>query len=384
MSGRPSLVASARLADAIGRETADLRVRLHEATLRCAAYRAAGRPDVAADVVAEQRALVADFARRLGPLLAGAAVEREAERVLAGTGELELLPDAGSDAWDEDEVLRDVATVQRLDGEAAPAHPDEPAATARRDGRHLHRMPVVVSALAAAAAAIAFVLTGPLPSPSQTLASAGTDQPDASGSDGAAADGHDSATLDRAGAGEVGQDAADEQAWLLERRRRAARPTADDPTRDVSDTLGDLQTLVGHLASGLPAEVLDLLGTTTTTAADRLGPVGADGLPLPLSDDATDVEARPDEGAEAPEASSQTGATAQTDAGTDDPSADTQGTDTAPPAGDDTTADEPDADQTDGDGAAADDVGANDPWHRDAAADGWLLRGDDVEGPTGW
>lgn len=91
----PSGYAARRLGEELRREVADLRVRLQETTLRSDAYLAAGYPEAAAEVVAEQRQLIARFHARVDRSTAAASVEAEAERVLAaapGSAEFELAP----------------------------------------------------------------------------------------------------------------------------------------------------------------------------------------------------------------------------------------------------------------------------------------------------
>ena len=79
----PSDRASARLRGDVSREVADLRLQLEEAALRSDAYLQAGYPEEAAEVVDEQRQLLSRFQARLRQSMSEAAVEAEAERVLA-------------------------------------------------------------------------------------------------------------------------------------------------------------------------------------------------------------------------------------------------------------------------------------------------------------
>lgn len=81
--GCPSDAARDRLADALHHEVAELRLRMSETALRSDALRQAGHPDAAAEVVAEQRELLRGFNRRVEAAVAAAAVEREAEEVVA-------------------------------------------------------------------------------------------------------------------------------------------------------------------------------------------------------------------------------------------------------------------------------------------------------------
>lgn len=89
----PSAYAAERLRGDVTRQIADLRCRLREATLRSDAYLAAGRPDAAAEVLAEQRALVAGFHDRIATSVSGARVEAEAEAVLTDVGLASLSPE---------------------------------------------------------------------------------------------------------------------------------------------------------------------------------------------------------------------------------------------------------------------------------------------------
>lgn len=87
-SGRASLEGRRRLSGALRREVGDLEIRLEEAELRSAAFEEAGLHSEAARVLQESRELVQDFHQRLNSALAQAAVEREAERILASSDDV--------------------------------------------------------------------------------------------------------------------------------------------------------------------------------------------------------------------------------------------------------------------------------------------------------
>ncbi len=87
-SGRASEATTGRLRGALRREVGDLEVRLEEAQLRSSAFRSAGLDREAAEVLEESRAMVDAFHRRLEASLAEAAVEREAERIFAGSEDI--------------------------------------------------------------------------------------------------------------------------------------------------------------------------------------------------------------------------------------------------------------------------------------------------------
>lgn len=89
----------------MSREVADLRVRLEEASLRSDAYLQAGYPEEAAEVVDEQRRLISRFRARLEQSMSEAAVEAEAERVLAAVPGSDVLSDRPTPT-DEDSRLR--------------------------------------------------------------------------------------------------------------------------------------------------------------------------------------------------------------------------------------------------------------------------------------
>lgn len=108
-AGQPARIpADQRLRGDVARQVADLRCRLREASLRADALLAAGYRCEAAAAVAEQRALVSGFERRLATALADVSVEREAERVLAAAS-----------AWHE--ARRALARGAVADGAARPA-----------------------------------------------------------------------------------------------------------------------------------------------------------------------------------------------------------------------------------------------------------------------
>ena len=366
VTGRPSLVASARLADAIGREVADLRVRLEEASLRSDAYREAGQTRAAAQVVDEQRALVAGFADRLGSVLAGAAVEREAEDVLAGTGDLARLGHPQSDA----NAPHGDAAQGRTTVADAPAAPQEPAPAPSR----ARRLPVVASALATAAAVVAFVLAAPPSPPPQTLAAAGSDQPDAPGADGAPLGGSSSSGRTEITAAQTDTPAEGAPAGATGNEEAAAAPTAPR-TRDVTDALVDLQDLVGHLASGLPAQVLHLL------AADP-GTDPAPSLPLPATDTGDDAPSWQPDGTSAAGTDTD-GAPAETEATGADATSSQDEAGTTPDGTTDPAADG-------GDRAGEQDptvghAGTDNPWQRSSSSeDSWLLPEDGSGQTSGW
>ena len=79
----PSVAARQRLRSQLQREIAEFKVRMSEATLRSSAYLELGAPEAAAEVAAEQQELIDGFRERVDAVVSGAAVEREAERVLA-------------------------------------------------------------------------------------------------------------------------------------------------------------------------------------------------------------------------------------------------------------------------------------------------------------
>jgi hypothetical protein len=81
--GRPSPAAQARLADSVRRELGDLEVRIEEARLRAEVFRVSGRPDAAAEALAEQQNLLTSFATRLQSAVSSSVVERDAEDVVA-------------------------------------------------------------------------------------------------------------------------------------------------------------------------------------------------------------------------------------------------------------------------------------------------------------
>lgn len=90
---RPSHRAEERLRAAVTRDVADLRLQLEEASLRSDALLWAGHPEAAAEVVDEKRELVSRFESRLRQRLSEAAVEAEAERVLAAAPGAAVLSD---------------------------------------------------------------------------------------------------------------------------------------------------------------------------------------------------------------------------------------------------------------------------------------------------
>lgn len=105
-SGAPSQRAAERLRAGVSRDVADLRLQLEEASLRSDALLWAGYPAQAAEVVDEKRELVSRFEARLRQRLSEAAVEAEAERVLAA---------ASAD------LPRSSASAERSAGRSSPA-----------------------------------------------------------------------------------------------------------------------------------------------------------------------------------------------------------------------------------------------------------------------
>lgn len=87
-TGRASAEATRRFGGALRREVGDLEVRLEEAQLRSDAFLRAGLEVEAARVLDESRDLVDQFHERLNRALAEAAVEREAEQVLASSSDV--------------------------------------------------------------------------------------------------------------------------------------------------------------------------------------------------------------------------------------------------------------------------------------------------------
>lgn len=97
-SGRPSTETTRRFGGALRREVGDLEVRLEEAHLRSSAFEQAGLHREAAKVLDESRQLVTDFHVRLSGALAQAAVEREAERILASSDDVLAVLHGSDDA----------------------------------------------------------------------------------------------------------------------------------------------------------------------------------------------------------------------------------------------------------------------------------------------
>lgn len=120
--GRPVVPsAGERLRADVTREVAELRCRLREAGLRADALLAAGCRHEAVAAVAEQRALVRGFERRLVSAIVASAVEREAERVLAAAA-----------AWHE--ARRALGRTGGADGTPGAHGPSRPAPS-RAPGR---------------------------------------------------------------------------------------------------------------------------------------------------------------------------------------------------------------------------------------------------------
>jgi hypothetical protein len=136
-------VAADRLAQRLRHDVADTRVRMEEVALRSDAYLLAGHPEAARAVLDEQQALVAALEERVAASVAAAAVEADAERVLAAS----------------DDGRRFFRPV--------PA----PARSARRSVPARAALSVLVSAVAA----LAFLVMVTTPPGPQTLAAAGVD-----------------------------------------------------------------------------------------------------------------------------------------------------------------------------------------------------------------
>lgn len=132
---RPSETAQRRLAAAIDREVGDLRVRVHEGLLRSEILLEMGRPDEAAEALDESRMLVDQIHERLSSAVAAAAVEREAEAILAA-----------------------------VDAPAADARLEPPDAVTPRT-----RTTGVLAALASAAAGLIFLATPSTPQDTPAL-----------------------------------------------------------------------------------------------------------------------------------------------------------------------------------------------------------------------
>lgn len=150
----PSAHAAGRYGLEVAREVADLRVRLREAVMRSEVFLEAGRPDAAARVVAEQRAAVAALRDRLAASTRRAAVEAEAERILAGAPGFDQF--AG---LPRDRAREDVSTG----GIMRPTRP-----TPRRSPSHDHagllrRLPAAAAAAALSLAAAGLVLVSATP-----------------------------------------------------------------------------------------------------------------------------------------------------------------------------------------------------------------------------
>lgn len=148
-AGPPSPVARTRLAASVQREISDLRARALEAFLRAQVLLEAGLVAEAAEVLEEQRALVARFRERVQDAVAGAVVEREAEMVLA-------------------------AAPEASDLDLVDSEPDEQDEHAETSGRHgplrwvsgaVERLPATASAALAALLALAVLVFGDTPTP---------------------------------------------------------------------------------------------------------------------------------------------------------------------------------------------------------------------------
>lgn len=105
---RPSARAVERLAAGVGEDVADLRTRLHRALDEAERLQATGRDDLAVSVLEEQRDALLVVHQRLEARLADAAVEREAERAVAGTPALDA-SDPAPAAVDPAPVTADLA-----------------------------------------------------------------------------------------------------------------------------------------------------------------------------------------------------------------------------------------------------------------------------------
>lgn len=136
---RPSGVARDRYAAAVGAEVGHLRRSLREALDEAERHEAAGRPDLAVEALESQRELLALVHARLGRATADAAVEAEAESVLA----------------DAERTL--------------PVGEEHPVAPPRRDRRR-GPLPQLAGAVAAALLGAVALLGGPVDQPTSSLA----------------------------------------------------------------------------------------------------------------------------------------------------------------------------------------------------------------------
>lgn len=108
---RPSPHATGRLAADVGGVVGDLRHDLRSSLDRAAALEAAGRVDLAAAVLEEQRAALADVHARLERRLAAAAVEAEAEAVVGASLDRPVALDATAPPRGDGAVLRLLASA---------------------------------------------------------------------------------------------------------------------------------------------------------------------------------------------------------------------------------------------------------------------------------
>lgn len=403
-TGRPSDIAEQRLRRRLRREVADLRTQLEERQLRVDYYLAEGYAEPAADALDEQAALLQGFRDRLGDLLADAAVEREAEQVLAGVPEAaELLgrADAGRVA------VPDEPKVIRLD-DARPSR-----------GPWMRRVPAAVATAVAGIVAIAVVTVSSSPTGPNTLAvSSHVDDDPGSGrpevADGPQVRGGNSTfditlLLQRSSADGTASSAAIEH--LLRRRRVLLERLEKAAAAGDVDSILELETLVGQLLDEiqqldqeiegvLDAEEGDPGHEAETASEAEVSDETPDGEPAQGDTDAagddeasdsegssSDGDTEDDEGLFGPWGEDETGQddgsdsgdTGEADGSAEDDSAsdDTSGEDSGQ---DDGTSDEApgplggDEEQPDqGDGEYGD----------DSSGDGTGLGGDDTDGRTG-
>lgn len=235
---RPSSRAVQRLASDVGGEVADLRSALRRALDEADRHEADGRPDRAAAVLAEQQEVLAAVHRRLEDRLAEAAVEREAEGVLAAADR-----------------------APTLDSSGPPGATDAVVAAPREDEGMGLRL------LASAAAAVVGMVLLMAPDAGSMLTVAGwssIEEPGATGADGAD-DGHEDrgATAEESPtvgpawtvlhdlaipeASELGSRAAPDDPAPeqdVERDEPSPPEPVDGPIDEVLDELGDLDELV--------------------------------------------------------------------------------------------------------------------------------------------
>lgn len=305
--GVPSGVSQARLAHEVKREVAELRVRMSEASLRSGALRDAGHPHAAAEVVAEQRAMLDDFRNRLDAVVSAAAVEREAELVLA-------------------------AELARADGHAEP-----------------RRLPAALSAALAAAALLALSLGPTDGMASAPAASAGLDA--AAASDAGRVDSDGSGSKDAEDRAERSRQ-PEEQASFSATERAAVPPPSSSPG-DASPSVGEhlirLVEVELARAADLAQDVTAVAAAAVDTVEDQiLTTADEDADPVGGGDDATS-----DGGGAEPDATEDETSEGET----------TEGAAPASDAEDDGARDDPplDAAGEDSEGSGVGDPSADDP-----------------------